>query len=174
MVRTAGDPTAVAPALTKIARALDAGMPLFPAKTLEEVVDDSLADRRLRLRLAVVFAVLALVLAAVALWGAMAQAVLDRRRELAIRMAMGATSRGAVHLMLRWGALLVAAGVVLGVAGAAAAARALRHMLVAVTPWDPLTFGAGIVIAVLVSMLACYLPARRAATISPAELLRDA
>jgi ABC-type antimicrobial peptide transport system permease subunit len=138
------------------------------------VVTESLADRRLRLQLAVAFALLATALAAIALWGAIAQSVLDRRHELAVRLALGATSGSAVALMLRSGVLMIGLGVAIGGAAGVAAARALRHFLHGISPVDPLTFAAGLGVAALVSLVACYVPARRAASISPAELLRQA
>jgi ABC-type antimicrobial peptide transport system permease subunit len=137
------------------------------------VVAGTIAPRRLRLQLAAAFATLALALAVVALWGAMAQNVLDRRRELAVRLALGSTSAGAVGLMLRGGLTLIAIGIALGAAGGAVTARLLRHLLHGVTPFDPIAFGSGAVIAALISAVACYVPSRRAATISPTELLRE-
>ena len=153
---------------------LDPSLPAFPSKSLEEVVAGSIADRRLRLQLAVGFAALALVLAAVALWGAIAQSVVERRRELAIRMALGSTDREAVSLVVRPGLLLMGIGAFLGILGAVLSARGLRHLLHGVTPLDPLSFAAAITVAAVVSLIACYVPARRAAAISPSELLRDA
>ena len=174
VVRSTGDPMTLAPAIRRAVQQLDPSLPAFPPKSLEEVVSGSLADRRLRLQLAVVFAGLALVLAAVALWGAIAQSVVERRRELAIRMALGSTDSEAVSLVVRSGLLLILAGVAAGIIGAAVSARGLQHLLHGVTPLDPLTFAIGITIAILVSLIACYVPARRAASISPSELLRDA
>jgi predicted permease len=173
VVRTSSRPEDVASAVRRIVQDIDPTLPLFPPKTLDEVVSESIAERRLRVKLAAGFAALALALAAVALWGAVAQSVLDRRHELAVRMALGATTTGAVRLMLRTGVLLIAIGLVLGGAAGAAAARALRHLLHGVSPADPVTFAAGVAIATLVSLAACYVPARRAASISPAELLRQ-
>lgn len=173
VVRTAGPSSAIGAELRRLVQEMDATLPLFAPQTLEEAVTASLADRRLRLQLAVAFALLATALAAVALWGAVAQSVLDRRHELAVRLALGATSGNAVRLMLRGGLLLIGLGVVLGGAAGAAAARALRHLLHGVSPFDPITFAAGLGAATLVSVFACYVPARRAATISPAELLRE-
>ena len=149
-------------------------LPSFTPQTLDEVVAGSIADRRLRLRLAAMFAALALALAAVAIWGAVAQNVLDRRRELAVRLALGATRRAAIAVMLRSGVVLTGCGVGLGLAGGIAAARAMRHLLYGVAPWDPLSFAAGAAITIALSMTACYLPARKAAAISPSELLREA
>jgi len=173
VVRTTGDPLAVAPAVRQTLQRLEPSLPLFPGQSLEEVVAGSMAERRLRLQLAAVFAALALVLAAVALWAAMAQSVLDRRRELAIRLALGSSETGAVALLMRRGGTLVLIGVATGTASAFVSAWTLRHLLHGVAPFDPLTFAGGIGLATAVSLLACYLPARRAASISPAELLRE-
>jgi ABC-type antimicrobial peptide transport system permease subunit len=142
-------------------------------ETLDEVMNGSIADRRLRLNLAAAFAALALGLAAIALWGAVAQNVLDRRHELAVRVAMGATSGGAVRLVLRGGLALILPGIAAGIGGGAIAARGLRHLLHGVSAADPWTFVLSAVLATGVSLLACYLPARRAGSINPSELLRD-
>jgi hypothetical protein len=173
VVRTSGSPDALGPALRRIVQQLDPALPLFPPQTLDEVVAGTIAPRRLRLQLAATFATLALALAVVALWGAMAQNVLDRRRELAVRLALGSTSAGAVGLMLRGGLTLIALGIVLGAAGGAVTARLLQHLLHGVSPSDPIAFVSGAAIAGLISAVACYVPARRAASISPTELLRE-
>jgi predicted permease len=173
VVRTAGNPQAVAPSLRRIVQGLDPTLPLFAPQSLDEVVAGSLAPRRLRLQLAAGFAALALALAVVALWGAMAQAVLDRRRELAVRLALGSTYAGAVSLILRAGLVLIGAGVLLGVIASGITARMLQHLLHGVTPFDPLAFAGGVAVATLISAVACYVPARRAAAISPADLLRQ-
>jgi predicted permease len=173
VVRTSGRADSLAPALRRIVQQLDPTLPLFPVQTLDEVVARTLAPRRLREQLSAMFAALALALAVIALWGAMAQSVLDRRRELAVRLALGSTSTGAVGLMLRGGLTLIALGVALGAAGGIVTARLLQHLLHGVTPSDPVAFGAGTAIAALISAVACYLPARRAARINPTELLRE-
>jgi putative ABC transport system permease protein len=173
VVRTAGPSTAIGAELRRVVQEMDATLPLFTPQTLDDVVSASIADRRLRLQLAAAFATLALVLAGVALWGAVAQSVLDRRHELAVRLALGATSGDAVTLMLRAGLLMIGLGVAIGGAAGAAASRALRHLLHGVSPFDPLTFAVGLGVAALVSLVACYVPARRAASVSPAELLRE-
>jgi len=173
LVRTSGSPESLRPALRRIVQQLDPTLPIFPPQSLDEVVAATLAPRTLRLQLSAAFAALALALAVVALWGAMAQNVLDRRRELAVRLALGSTSAGAVGLMLRGGLTLIAIGIALGAAGGAVIARLLQHLLHGVTPSDPIAFGCGMAIAALISAVACYFPARRAASISPTELLRE-
>jgi predicted permease len=173
VVRTSGDPRRLVPAIRAVVQRVDPSIPLHPVQSLEEVVAGSMADRRLRLQLASVFAALSLALAAIALWGAVAQNVHERRRELAIRMSLGSTERGAVGLIVRGGAVLVFVGILSGVIVAGLSMRGLQHLLHGVAPLDPLTFAGGTGVAALVSLLACYLPARAAARISPAELLRQ-
>jgi predicted permease len=173
VVRTHGDPKGAAAAVRRAVQELDPSLPVLALETLEEVVSGSLAERRLRLQLAGTFAGLALLLASVAVWGAVAQGVSDRRRELAIRMALGSTDTGVVRLIVRDGVKLIAGGLVIGTLAAVWSARAVRHLLLGVSPFDPLTFLLGVGLAAALACLACYAPARRAASISPAELLRE-
>jgi putative ABC transport system permease protein len=140
---------------------------------MQEVVDESIADRRLRLRLAAWFAALALGLAAVALWGAVTQSVIDRRRELAVRLALGASRGAAVRLMVRGAVVLITAGIGHGTVASALVSRLLRHLLHGIGPTDPPAFVVGITVTALISLAACYLPARRAARVSPTELFRE-
>jgi putative ABC transport system permease protein len=174
VIRTTRPVAEMAPAIGRTVVQLDPTLPLRPVQTLDEVVSESMATRRLRLQLAAAFALLALALASVALWGAVAQSVLDRRRELAVRLALGATHRDAVRLMVRRGVAFVAVGILIGAGAGALAARTLRHLLHGVSAADPVSFALAIGIAAVVSLVACYVPARRAASISPAELLREA
>ena len=173
IVRTTGRPDSVGPALRRIVQQQDPTLPLFTPQTMEEVVAESITDRRLRLQLAAAFAGLALALAVVALWGAMTQNVLDRRRELAVRIALGATGAAAVRLMLRGGLILIATGVAIGAVVAAISARMLQHLLHGVTAQDPIAFVSGAAVATVIATVACYVPARRAAAVSPSELLRE-
>lgn len=173
VVRTHGDPRAVLADVRGLVPRLEAALPVYPVQLLEDVVAGSMADRRLRLQLAATFAALSLLMASVALWGAVAQNVLDRRRELAIRLALGSTAAGAIRFVVRSGLVLIGIGMLVGVLAAGWSARALDHLLHGVAPWDPLTFTIGPLLAGGVALLACYVPARRAASISPAELLRE-
>jgi ABC-type lipoprotein release transport system permease subunit len=174
VVRTAGSPQEAAAAVRRIVQELDPALPVFTPQTLDEVVAGSLAERRLRLELASIFAVMALGLAGIALWGAVAQNVLDRRHELAVRLALGETNAGAVLLLVRRGSVLIALGLAAGAAGGAIAASTLRHLLHGINPLDAVSFAGGLAVAAVVSSAACYLPARKAAAVSPSELLRQA
>ena len=173
VLRTQGDPRLLSGAVRQTLRGLDPTLPVFTPETLDEVVAGSIAERRLRLQLAVSFAAMALLLASVAVWGMVAQGVVERRRELAIRMALGSTAAAAVRLVVRDGAVLIAWGLGLGLLGAMLAARSVSHLLLGVAPFDPMTFGLAAATAAALSYLACYAPARRAASISPSELLRE-
>jgi hypothetical protein len=173
VVRTHGRPSAVGPGLRDILRGLDASMPVPAMRTLAEEVSESIAERRLRVVPAIAFAVLALAVALVGLAGSLTRAVAERRRELAIRAAVGASPRQAVWLIVRDGALVSLVGVVAGVGGSAAVGRALARLLYGVSPYDPLTFAGVVVLMGIASVAACYLPARRAARVEPLELLRE-
>jgi putative ABC transport system permease protein len=173
VVRTAGDPLAAAPAIRRIIRRLDPAQPIGKVTSLEEAVSDSVADRRFYAWLAVSVAALAFVVALVGLTAALSRAVAARHREIAIRSAMGSSPRRTVRAVVREGVVLALVGVVLGLAAAAASARGLASLLYGVTPRDPVTY-ALVAIAVLATVvLASYVPARRAAGISPAELMRE-
>jgi putative ABC transport system permease protein len=171
-VRTSGNALAVAPAVRAILRDLDPGMPLQPARTLDEVLQRSVADRRLRALLGGSIACLAFAVALVGLAGGLARVVSERRYELAIRAALGATPERAVRMVMTEGAVLGGAGLALGIAAALAVGRALGSMLHGVTPYDPVTLAGVAVFVSLTTLAACYIPARRAARVSPLELLR--
>lgn len=173
VVRTAGDPSSMATAVRDVVRRTDSGMPVPQLRTLGEEAAESIAERRLRVVPAVAFAVLALAVALVGLSGTMTRAVAERRRELAIRAAVGATPRQAVWLIVRDGALVSAVGLVLGLGAAAVAGRALARLLYGVSPYDPLTFAAVTSLIAATTLAACYIPARRAANVEPLELLRE-
>lgn len=167
-----GAAAVLAPAVRAILRELDPGIPVQPSKALDEVLAGSIADRRLRALLAGSVACLAFAVALVGLAGGLVRVVSERRYELAIRAALGATPARAVRMIMTEGAALAAAGLVLGIAGALATGQALRTLLHGVGPHDPLTFAAVAVFVSAATMAACYLPARRAARVDPLELLR--
>jgi putative ABC transport system permease protein len=148
-------------------------MPVQPFRSLDDVLGRSVADRRLRALLGGSIACLAFAVALVGLAGGLARVVSERRYELAIRAALGATPARAMRMIMTEGAALAGTGLVLGIAGSLAAGRAIASMLHGVGPNDPVTL-AGIVAIVSVTTLgACYLPARRAARVNPLELLRS-
>ena len=172
-IRTAAAPLSLAPSIRAIVRELDPRMPVLPIRSLDEVVQRSVADRRLNALLGGSVALLAFAVAMVGLAGSLMRVVSERRQELAIRSALGATPAHAVRSIVGEGSVLAATGVALGCAGALAVGRALRSLLHGVSPHDPATLAAVCAFVAAVSLLACYLPARRAARIDPLALLRE-
>ena len=142
VVRTAGDPLALAPAVRSTVRRLDADLPLADLEPLERVVARSLQRSRFLTLLVGVFAGVALLLAAIGTYGVLAYAVEERRHEVGVRMALGATARDVLRLIVGQGMRPVVAGLILGLAGALATSRLLATQLYAVAPTDPLTWAA--------------------------------
>jgi putative ABC transport system permease protein len=139
---------------------------------MDELVSANVAEPRFRTLLLSIFGVVSLALAAVGLYGVMAFSVSQRRAELGLRMALGANPSDVLRLVLREGMTPVAAGILIGLAGAAILARGMRSLLFGVDAFDPLTFGAVALALTAVALAACYLPARRAMTVDPATSLR--
>ena len=160
------------PSLRRAVWALDKDQPVSTASTLDGLVHQSLAQRRMSTTLLTVFAGLALVLAAVGLYGLMAYLVTQRRREFGVRIAMGAQPRDVLRLVVGQGARLALAGVAVGLIVAFLLTRALSSSLFGVTATDPAVFMGVSVFLVAVSVIACYLPARRATRVDPAVVLR--
>jgi ABC-type antimicrobial peptide transport system permease subunit len=153
-------------------RALDPALALTHVRTLASVVDRTVAPLRFYLLLVGTFAGTALALAAVGLYGVVAYAVVRRTRELGIRIALGASERQVMGLVLGRYLRLTALGLVLGLGLAAGAGRALAHLLSGVRPVDPLTYVAVVAVLGAVALLAILLPARRAARLPPSVALR--
>ncbi len=172
VVRTAGDPMALAPAVRGLIRTLNPSLPVPEVRTLEDHVAGSIADRRLRVLPAAGFAALALAVAMVGLFGALARAVAERRHELAIRAAVGASPARLVRLVLRSALAVTGAGLATGLLAAAATGRGLASLLYGVGPYDPATFGAAAAAVILAALAATIIPARRAARLDPMVVLR--
>jgi predicted permease len=172
VARTAGDPESLAAAARAAVARLDPALPLAQLRPVAAVVAESLAQPRFILLLVVVFAALALLLAAIGIYGVLAYTVAQRTQEIGVRMALGAEVRVVLGLVLAQGARLVACGLGLGMLLALLLRRALASLLFGVAPSDPLTFaGVGVVLAA-VALAACYLPARRAAAVDPIAALK--
>jgi predicted permease len=171
-VRTAQDPNAMVAAIRRETQKLDANLPVYNVKTLEEQKDRSLYAARLAATLLSVFGGLALLLASVGLYGVMAYVVGQRRREIGVRLALGARRRDIFGLVVKEGMALVAAGVAVGLAGAIAGTRLLATFLYGVEPTDAATFIGVALLLAAVALLANYLPARRAAQTDPMLALR--
>jgi len=152
--------------------ALDSSLPVYQVMTMDQRLSESFASRRFNLLLLGVFALLALALAAVGVYGVIAYAVTQRTHEIGIRMALGARGGDVLRLLMRQGMSLVALGVVLGLAGAWALTRVMTNLLFGVTPTDATTFASVAGLLIVVALLACYIPARRATKVDPLVALR--
>jgi predicted permease len=172
-VRTNGDLAALTRTLRSEIGRIAPSLALFDVHTMSERSDLSLASRRASMTLALGFGALALFLAAIGIYGVLAYLVTQREREIGIRSALGCTRGGIVKLVASEGLLLLATGLVIGVAGAAVTRRAVAGEIYGVTPFDPLVIGSVVVSLAAVSLVACVLPARRATRVDPAIVLRD-
>ena len=173
VVRAQTEPAGFAAALRRAVTAIDANLPVFEARTMEERLFDSVAQPRFRTALLGVFAALALAMAVVGIYAVMAVSVAQRTHELGVRVALGAQRRDVIGLVLRQGMKLSGTGIVIGLAGAWALTRVLTTLLYDVKPTDPLTFLAVPILLIAVAMLACWLPARQAARVDPTVALRS-
>jgi putative ABC transport system permease protein len=172
VLRTVVPPMSIVPAVRGAVLALDKDQPVNEIRTMEEIVSQTYGALRFPMMLLWIFAALALVLSAVGTFGVMSYTVSRRTQEMAIRMALGASRRKVLQLVLRDGLRLTAVGVVLGLIGAFALSRVMAGYIYGITPTDPLTLiGASLVLTV-VALLAGYLPARRATRVSPIAALR--
>jgi predicted permease len=171
-VRTSGDPRAVAAAVTGEARSIDPNVPVYDVKTMDERLSQSLARRRFAMLALGLFAAVAMLLAAVGIYGLMSYAVAERTREIGIRVALGAQTGDVLKLVVGQGMLLAAVGVAVGLVGAAGVTRVMSSLLFGVGATDPVTFAAPSLLLAGVALLACYLPARRAMRVDPMVALR--
>jgi putative ABC transport system permease protein len=173
VVRTAGDPMALVGYARTLVRSMDPNLPLSDVRSLERVTDDALSQARFAAQLLALFAMLALTLAAIGIYGVIALLVTRRRQEIGIRMALGARPGMILGMVVRRGMGLAAVGVVVGLAGAALLTRAINELLYGVTRFDPFTFATVPALLATVALLACLIPAGRAATMDPVTALRE-
>jgi putative ABC transport system permease protein len=172
IVRASADPQNLSTALREIVSALDKDETISAVRPLDDVLNASFAQPRFSSQLLALFAALALVLAAVGLYGLMAYSVTQRTNEIGVRMALGATGKDILALVLKRGSLLAFAGIALGLIVSAAATRLLTTLLFDVAPTDPQTFLGVALLLVIVTLGACYVPARRATRVDPLVALR--
>ena len=170
--RTQGDAASTAQALKQQIWKVDSQLPVTRVETMSEVAASSFAARRFNMSLLSVFAGLALVLAAIGIYGVMSNAVTQRTQEIGIRLALGARAIDVLKLIIRDGLALVIIGVLLGLGGAFALTRLMTTLLFGVTPTDGLTIGAVSGVLIAVALLACFIPARRATKVDPLVALR--
>lgn len=173
IVRTTDNPATLLPAMQRELSAIDAGLPLYQASTLAEIVARQTATARLGSTLLGVFGIVALVLAAIGISGVLAFVIGSSRREIAIRLALGATAGRVVALVVGQGMRLVGAGLAAGLAAAYLASGLLASQVYGVTTTDPATFGAVTLVLLAVALAASYLPARAAARIDPQQALKS-
>ena len=172
VAKTRGEPWALAPSIAAVIRSIDPEQPVYDVRPLADVIDRSLARRWLQTSLLTVFAGLALLLASIGVYGVIAYGVGQRVREFGIRLALGARRRDIVAMVLGRGARTTAIGIVLGLIAAGVTSRAVSTLLFGVTPLDTASFIAAISALVVISMVACFIPARRASRIDPTSSLR--
>jgi putative ABC transport system permease protein len=172
LVRTAVDPIALGPEMRRAVQKIDPEQPIAYLATLDEAVDASLQPRRVTLTLVAVFAVVALALAAIAIYGLMSYSVSRRTREIGIRMALGAGIGRVLSLVLRDGLRLVIVGIVLGAIASLGMARLIQSLLYATSSADPLVLLAVAAVLIGAALLACWAPARKATHVNPVEALR--
>lgn len=173
VIRTKGAPAAMTEAVRRAIASVDGELPVARVRTMEDILRGSLAEERVLMGLIGAFAAAAVLLAVIGLYGVIAYAVSQRTREIGIRMALGADRLNVVGMILRQGMKLVCVGVVLGLVGGVASTRVLQKLLYEITPTDPVTFAAVAGVLMLVAMVACLFPARRAARIEPMVALRN-
>ena len=171
-VRTTSSPLPLMTSVRGLVRQLDAQLVVDNMATMDQRLSASVARPRFYATLVGVFALIAVTLAAVGVYGVLSYAVSQCTREIGIRLALGASRRGVLGLVLRQGCAIAAIGIAVGLAGAAAVTRSLTTLLFDLTPFDPLTFGAVSVLLALVALAACYVPARRAMGVDPIAALR--
>lgn len=172
-VRTAGEPLGITGALRKTLASIDPELPLYSVRTMEDRIAETLMDRRTPMLLAVLFATIALFLAATGLYGVLAYQVAQRRKEIAIRMALGSEPGGIFALVLREGVGLLMAGLAAGLGGAFAIRRAMESQLYGVSGMEPIVLAGVAGLLAVVAVVACAVPARRAARIDPMGALGE-
>ena len=172
-VRTGGDPASMANSIAAAVRSVDSDLPLDQVRTMNQVVDESLAGERFSTVLFASFAGVALLLAAIGIYGVMSFAVAQRTHEIGLRMALGAGPRQVLRLVLGEGMLLAFGGLAIGLAGAYFVGRLMKSVLYQVNETDPVAISAVTTVLLLCALLACYIPARRATQVDPMVALRD-
>ena len=172
-VRTAGDPASMTKSIAAVVLSINPDLPLDQVKTMDQIVDESLSGDRFGTVLFGSFAAVALLLAAIGIYGVMSFAVAQRTHEIGLRIALGASPAQVLRLVLREGILLALGGLLLGLGGAYFAGRLMKSLLYQVNAMDPTAVSAVTAVLLLSALLACYIPARRATQVDPMVALRD-
>jgi len=172
LTRTEAEPLSLAAAVRGQVAALNKDQPIFNVRTMEQIVAQSVASRRFSMLLLTIFALVALALASLGIYGLLSYAVAQRAREIGVRMALGAQSGDVVKLVIGQGMKLVFIGVVIGLVASLALTRTMKTLLFGVSATDPVTFAAIALLLTFVALLACFVPARRATKVDPLVVLR--
>lgn len=172
-VKAATDPLALVPAIRHELAAIDPLLPLTRATTMEQRLSDSLARRRVSLQLMTFFGLAALLLAATGIYGVVSYVVDQRRREVGIRVALGAPPKQVIELIAKQGFLPVGLGIAAGLGGAAAISRVLTAVFYPMSPGDPLVYALVTGLLILTTTVAILVPARRAAAVDPVTAMRE-
>jgi putative ABC transport system permease protein len=172
IVKSRNDPAALTAAIRHVVHSLDKDLPISGIATMEQLISNSVSTRRVTLILLGMFSALALVLAAIGIYGVISYSVAQRTHEIGIRMALGAQRRDVLRMVLTQGAKIAGAGMIIGIVLSFGLARLIANLLFSVSAADPLTFAAVAIVLALVAMLACYIPARRALRVDPMVALR--
>jgi putative ABC transport system permease protein len=172
VVRSSAPASTVVNALRRELRELDPALPLVKIRTMDEVVSAAQSRPRSLTLLLTLFSIVAVVLAALGIYGVISYSVAQRTKEFGVRMALGAQRSDVLGIVLRRGMLLTVIGVIIGLAGAFVLTRFLSVLLFGITPTDPLTFAAVSLLLMLIAFLASYIPARRATNVDPMLALR--
>ena len=172
LLRTGVEPLGLVDAVRREVRSMDANLPVYQVTTMERTLSDATARERFSMFLQLVFAGVALLLAMVGIYGVLSYSVAQRTREIGIRMALGAQREGILRLVVGQGMTMVVAALALGVVGAMLGAQVMASLLFGISPRDPATYAAVVVALLVVSAVACWLPARRASSVSPQTALR--
>jgi len=172
VLRSAIDPASLTPAVRDAVAAIDKDQPVFNVNTMKQLVDDSVATRHITLVLLGLFSGLALLLAAIGIYGVISYSVQQRTHEIGIRMALGAQRRDVLRLVVGQGVRLAALGIAIGIAAAFGLTRLMASLLFGVGAYDPVAFVTAAIILLLVAIAACYIPARRAIAVDPMVALR--
>jgi putative ABC transport system permease protein len=172
VVRSAADPGILSFGIRSAVQSLDPNLPVYEVRPLEDIIADNSSSRRLAVTLIGSFAVLALLLAGIGIYGVISYLVTQRRQEIGIRVALGASANNVLSMVLLQGARLAAYGIAAGLVGAFILTRLISTLLFEVSAFDLATFAAGVMVLAALVLLACWLPARRATRIDPLVALR--
>jgi ABC-type antimicrobial peptide transport system permease subunit len=173
VARTQAAPASVAQSIQRALYAVDPTQPVFDIKTMEERLDDSVAQRRFNMLLLGLFAALALILASIGIYGVISYSVTQRTREIGLRLALGAQRSDVLRLIIAQGLRLTVIGLAAGVMAALAIGKLISSLLYGINAHDPLTFLTTVFVLSAIALLACWLPARRASRLDPLIALRQ-